>query len=90
MIITTVQELLRKRENRRFEAQYEEAIKVEAELQEIISFLYMCLEGKALDWQERDRVKSVVHQLTTTQIVVAASISRHADTIRGLREFESA
>ena len=88
--MNNLQDIVRQRRIKKFASQYDETVGLECTLREIIIYLRTAMDGKALDWQERDRIERVVRNLTTTQEVLAASLSRHAGTMRNIKELQSA
>lgn len=88
--MSNLQDIIKRRRIDRFMSQYDETVSLEDTLREIIIYLRTAIEGKALDWQERDRIGRAVSILTTTQELLAASLSRHAGTMQEIRESESA
>lgn len=71
-------------------AEYGETFTVERELRRIITYLRIVIGGKALDWQERDRVERIISSLVKTQTALAANLSRYAETIEDIRAGMSA
>ena len=88
--MNNLQDIVRNRQLKKFASQYDETIGLECTLCEIIIYLRTAMEGKALDWQERDRIGRAVRILTITQEVLAASLSRHAGTMQEIKELQSA
>jgi len=57
-----------------------ESLIIENMLNDIISSITSCLDSKALDWQERDRLDRAIKNIKMTQLVLAARIARHTKT----------
>lgn len=75
-------ELIKRRRNSEFTKEYRDSMAAAPRLNAIIAELHKLLDSKALDAQEKERVRGTIHQLTITRSVIEAGLQRYADAFR--------